>query len=51
MDTRGGGVALGADGGGVVNVCFVFIGSRSMEIRPLGCVVWLVFVVFVLLDG
>jgi len=45
----GGGLALGASGGGVVDVCFVFVGSRAMEIRPLGCVVFVFFMFFIVM--
>jgi len=44
----GEGVALGASGGGVVDVHLVVVESRLMEFRPLGFVVWFVFVFFVL---
>jgi len=44
----GEGVALGASGGGVVDVRLVVVESRLMEFRPLGFVVWFVFVFFVL---
>jgi len=46
----GEGVALGASGGGVVDVRLVVVESRLMEFRPLGFVVWFVFVFLLLLE-
>jgi len=45
-----GGVALGVAGGGVFDVRLAVVGSRSMEFRPLGFVVWFVFVFLLLLE-